>query len=184
MTMPPREGSTLLTRKTAWPGKFIKLELERVALPGGAIAELEIIHHPGASLVVPILATGDIVLVRQFRHAAGGWLLEAPAGKLDAGEAPEHCAHRELEEETGFKAATLEKLGVIHTTPGFTDELIHLFVARDLSDGVMAHEANEVMSVERHPSREVLAMLRDGRITDAKTLCALMLLHLRSPLDA
>ena len=181
--MTKREGSTLLTRKQVWPGKVVRLDLERVALPGGAIAELEIIHHPGASCVVPILSTGEIVLVRQFRHAVGCWLLEAPAGKLDAGEAPELCAHRELEEETGLKAASLEKLGVIHTTPGFSDEVIHCFVARDLSDGTMAHEANEVMTVERHPAKDVLAMLRDGRITDAKTICVLSPLHLQSPLD-
>ena len=79
--MTEREGSTLLTRKLVWPGKVIRLDLERVALPGGAIAELEIIHHPGASCVVPILSTGEIVLVRQFRHAVSGWLLEAPAGR-------------------------------------------------------------------------------------------------------
>jgi ADP-ribose pyrophosphatase len=178
MTASDRGGSTLLTRKSVWPGKTVRLDLERVALPGGAVAELEIVHHPGASCVVPVLATGEIVLVRQFRHAAGGWLLEAPAGKLDPGEAPEVCARRELEEETGLIAGSLQKLGAIHTTPGFSDEIIHLFVARDLTEGRMAHEANEVMTIERHAAADVLAMLRDGRITDAKTICALALLHL------
>lgn len=177
-----QERSTLLTRKNIWPGSTIRLDLERVALPGGAIAELEIVRHPGASCVVPVLASGEIVLVRQFRHAAGGWLLEAPAGKLDAGEAPEDCARRELEEETGLVAARIEKLGMIHTTPGFSDEIIHLYVARDLSQGVAARDEHEVMTVERHAAADVARMLRDGRISDAKTICALALLHLESPL--
>jgi ADP-ribose pyrophosphatase len=171
-----QERSTLLTRKSIWPGRTVRLDLERVSLPGGAIAELEIVHHPGASCVVPVLDSGEIAFVRQFRHAVGGWLLEAPAGKLDAGEAPEDCARRELEEETGFVAGRLEKLGLIHTTPGFSDEIIHLYVARDLVPGIVAHDEHEVMSVERHPRADVMAMLRDGRITDAKTICALALL--------
>ena len=174
--MTPREGSRLLTRKSIWPGRTVKLDLERVALPGGAVTELEIVRHPGASCVVPVTAAGEIVLVRQFRHAVSTWLLEAPAGKLDPGEPPDTCARRELEEETGLKCGRLEKLGLIHTTPGFSDEVIHLFAAFDLTEGTLARDANEVMEIERHPLAAVRAMMCDGRITDAKTLCALALL--------
>ena len=120
----PSGGSTLLTRKAIWPGRTVKLDLERVRLPNGVTTELEIVHHPGAACVVPLAADGSVTLVRQFRHAVGDYLLEAPAGKLDPGEAPAACAARELEEETGLRAGLLELLGRVHPTPGFCDEVI------------------------------------------------------------
>jgi ADP-ribose pyrophosphatase len=167
--------STLLTRKSVYPGRTVKLDLERVALPNGHVVELEIVHHPGASAVVPLLPDGDVLLVRQFRHAIGGWLLEVPAGKLDPGEAPETCATRELSEETGHAASTLVRLGRIHVSPGFCDEVIHLFLARDLVPGEQRHEHGEVLSVERMAFEEALRLVREGAITDSKTIAALSL---------
>jgi len=171
---PDGEGR-LLTKKPVWPGSTVKLFLERVALPNGRVAELEIVHHPGAACVVPFVSDDDVLLVRQYRWAASGWLLEAPAGKLDAGEAPDVCARRELEEETGHVAGVLEPLGAIFPTPGFCDERIHLFVARQLTPGQQATEPDEVLSVQRVAFADALAMVADGRIQDGKTIAALLI---------
>ncbi|MEM7248895.1 MAG: NUDIX hydrolase, partial [Acidobacteriota bacterium] len=125
------ESSRLIESRVIHPGRTVRLELEKVELPGGHVTELEVIHHPGASCVLPFVTDDRVVLIRQFRHAAGGFLWEAPAGKLDPGEHPDRCAGRELEEETGYRAGRLEPLGPILTTPGFTDERIHLYTAHD-----------------------------------------------------
>jgi len=108
-------------------GKVVHLFVETVTLPNGHTTTLEVIHHPGAAAVVPFLADRTVLLVRQYRHAAGGYIWEVPAGKLD-GELPEVCARRELVEEAGVEAGRLESLGDIVTTPGFSDEVIHLFL--------------------------------------------------------
>ncbi len=147
---------------------------ERVALEGGREAVLEIIRHPGAAVVVPVTGAGEVVLVRQYRHAVGGWLLEAPAGKLAADEAPDSCARRELEEETGYRAGRLEPLGWIWSSPGFTDEKLHLFAAYDLAAGRQELEPDELLTLERLPLHEARARALDGRIRDAKTVCALL----------
>lgn len=168
--MSASDEGRLLTKKSVFPGRTVKLFLERVALPGGAIAELEIVRHPGAACVLPVLPSGEVVLVRQWRHAAGGWLLEAPAGKLDAGEAPEACARRELLEEAGLVANELVPLGSALMTPGFCDERIHFYLAPDPSEGTAQLEHDEVLTLERHAKDEVVRMAADGRIDDAKTL--------------
>ncbi len=170
---------TLLTRKSVYPGRTIHLFLERVALPNGAVAELEIVRHPGAACVVPVTDDGHVLMVRQWRHAAGGWLLEAPAGKLDPGEAPRACAARELEEETGHVAGDLIELGFILVSPGFCDERIHLFLARGLTPGTAALEPDEALSVERHAIEDVVSMVAGGAITDSKTIAAISRARLR-----
>lgn len=164
----------LLDRTTAWTGRLLEVAVERLRLPGGATAELEIIRHPGAAVVVPLTADGEVVLVRQYRHAVGEWLLEAPAGKLSPGEAPEACARRELEEETGWRAAELVPLGAVWSSPGFTDELLHLFLARGLDAGSQALESDELLRVETRSLAQAARMARDGRIADSKTVCALL----------
>ncbi len=164
----------LLGRSQAFPGKLVDLWLERVLMPNGAEAELEVVRHMGASAVVPLTAEGDVLLVRQYRHATGGWLLEIPAGTLEGGdEEPETCAHRELIEETGFRARQLEALGWIWTTPGFTDEKIWLYLATELEQSEQALEYDEVLSVERLPLERAVAMAQAGEIRDAKTICGL-----------
>ena len=175
----PASEGRLLSRKPAYPGRTIQVFLERVALPGGRVTELEIVHHPGAACILPVLADGTVVLVRQWRHAGGGWLLEAPAGKLDAGEEPEACARRELLEETGLVAGKIVSLGSILMTPGFCDERIHLYLALQPTDGVAALEPDEILTLHRVPASEAVAMATDGRIEDAKTLALIARARLR-----
>jgi len=178
--MPAKEEKAqLLTRKTVYRGRIIRLDLERVQLPGGPVHELEVIRHPGASCIVPFVSEDEVLLLRQYRHAAGGFLYELPAGTLEEGEHPDDCAARELEEETGFKAGRLEKLGSIRTTPGFSDEIIHIYAAHDLTPGTQATEDCEILSVERLRFDEALDMIRDGRLMDAKSICGLSLAQLR-----
>jgi ADP-ribose pyrophosphatase len=164
----------LLDRRTVYAGRVLEVEIDRLRLPAGGTTEFEIIRHSGGSVVAPITDAGEVLLIRQFRYATGEWLLEAPAGKLAPGEAPESCARRELEEETGWRAAELVPLGAVWTSPGFTDELLHLFLARDLEPGTQALEEAELLTVEKTPLHEAVAMAGDGRIADAKTVCAVL----------
>lgn len=164
-----------------YKGRVVDLNLEEVLLPNGRTVSLEIIRHSGAAAVVPMLADGGIVMIRQYRHAAGGMIYEIPAGRLDPGEGPLDCAKRELSEEVGQEAAQWERLGAIFTTPGFTDEKIHLFLASKLSPVAQALEHDEVIEVVERPLSELITMIRQGEIIDGKTICGLMLAywHLR-----
>ncbi len=131
------------------------------------------LRHPGAAAVVPFLDDDRILLLRQYRYAAGGTIWEIPAGKLDPGEDPESCAARELEEETGYRAGRIEKTGVILSSPGFTDERIHLFCAYDLKGGRLQHEKGEQIEIHEIRFSEALAMIERGDLTDAKSIVAL-----------
>jgi ADP-ribose pyrophosphatase len=152
----------------------LKMSEEQVRLPNGRTAVLDIVRHPGASAIVPFVSVDEILLIRQFRHAAGGSILEVPAGKLDPGDTPEACAARELEEEAGRRARRLVKLASIFTTPGFTDEVIHLFAAFDLESVPTRHEHDEV--IERVPMRldHALDLVWQGTLRDAKSALALI----------
>jgi len=165
----------LVERRVIWEGSVGSFGLDTVVLPSGERATLAIFRHPGASAVVPFLDAENVVLLRQFRHAAGGVIWEVPAGKLDRGEDPARCAARELEEETGYRAGRLVQTGSILTTPGFTDERIHLFCAYDLVEGATAHEADEVIRTEVIALERALALIESGEISDGKTIAALFL---------
>ena len=159
-----------------YKGRIVDLHLEHVTLPNGHAVELEVMHHPGASAVAAVDDAQRVVLIRQFRHAAGGYIWELPAGVLGPGEAPAACAARELREEAGLVAAELRHLGTIFTTPGFCDERIHLFLAQRLRQDAHAHEADEVIAeITRLPLREALGRIRSGDIVDGKTIAGLHL---------
>ena len=159
-----------------YKGRVVHLTTEEITLPNGHRMELEIVRHPGASAVVPLTADGEVLLIRQYRHAVGGFIYEVPAGKLDRkGESPEVCAARELTEEAGVVAGRITPLASIVTTPGFTDEVIHLFLAEDLTPAATAHESDEVITLLRRPLATCLEMIEKGEITDAKSICALFL---------
>ena len=171
---PPARDAQRLGEKEVYRGRILRLVLETVRLPNGGVCELEIVRHPGAAAIVPVDSDGRVLLVRQYRHATAGWILEVPAGKLDHGETPQACAAREVEEETGFRPGALVPMGWIWTTPGFSDEKIWLFLARDLTAGRQELQADEALSVERVPLQEAITMASSGDITDAKSVCALL----------
>ena len=169
----------LVATERLYTGRIVNLDLDTVGFPDGSTGTLEMLRHPGASAVVPFLddpRADDprIILIRQFRHAADGFLWEIPAGRLDPGEEPEACARRELREETGYSAADCRRLVTIHTTPGFTDERIHLFMATGLRSGDHAREADEFVEVHETRWSEALRLVEDGEVSDAKTLAALL----------
>jgi len=163
-----------ISRRAAYDGRILRVNLDRVALPNGREIDLEFIEHPGAAAVVPLHADGSVTMIRQFRYATGGWLLEVPAGKLDKGEAPEDCARRETREEAGVLAGRLHALGPIWTTPGFTNERIWLFAATQLTPAPQELQADEVLEVLRMPLREALELIERGEMPDVKSLAALL----------
>lgn len=165
--------------KNIYTGKVVTLNLETVTLPNGATVELEIVRHPGAAAVVPMKDDRTVVLVRQFRLAAGGFIYEIPAGKLRPGEDPQHCAAREIEEETGYRAGAIEPLEAFFTAPGFTDEIMHLFLATGLLKTRQHLDHDEVLDVVEMSLAEALARIRDGTIRDAKTIVGLQSVYLR-----
>lgn len=161
--------------REVYRGRLLHVQLEAVKLPNGVEVVLEMVRHPGAAAVVPLGAGEQVVLVRQFRHAAGDFLWEVPAGVLRHGEEPRACAARELEEETGLVAGELLPLGTIFPSPGFCDEKIHVFLARDLSPGRQQLERDEVLTVRSVPFARAVDMIAAGEIQDAKTVAALHL---------
>ncbi len=159
--------------RVAYQGRSISVHIEPVDLPDGRQIELDVVRHPGASAIVPFESDDVVLLIRQFRHCAGGMIWEIPAGKLD-GDAPEVCARKELEEEAGRQAGRLENLGPIWTTPGFTDEVIHLFAAFDLTEIPARPEEDEIIEVVPTPLKEALEMVWSGELRDAKSALALI----------
>ena len=160
-------------------GRIINVDLDEVRFPNGSIGELEIVRHPGAAAVVPFLSDpfGDdpqILLLRQYRYAAEDYLYEIPAGRLDPGEDPADCARRELREETGCTAERVEHLLTFYTTPGFTDEKIHLFMATGLTQGQSGRESDEFIEVQTFPLSRALSMVGSGDIRDGKTALSLL----------
>ena len=164
----------IVSSRLVHDGRVVRLSIDEVRLPNGNLCTLEIVRHPGAAAVVPLDADGNVHLVRQYRYATGGFLLEVPAGKLDPGEAPEACAVREVEEETGLRAGRLEPLGWLWTTPGFTDEKIWLYLATELLPSAQDLQPDEVLAVEKVPFDEAVSMAARGDLVDAKSALALL----------
>lgn len=160
-------------RRTVFQGRIVDVGVERVRLPNGRDVDLEVIRHPGGAAAVAVDERQRVCLLRQYRHVAGGWIWELPAGKLDSGEGPSATAKRELAEEAGVFAASWTPLGRIHSSPGVLAEVIHLYLARGLSEVDLGHESDEVIEVHWVPLADALAWCGDGTITDAKTLVGL-----------
>ena len=163
-----------LSSEIKFDGKLIKVTYD-IADVNGKEAWREVVHHPGASAVVAIDENNHIIMEKQFRYALNDYLLEIPAGKLDKGEDPLACAKRELEEETGIVASEWISLGTIATSPGFCNEVIHLYVAKGLSKGEIHWDEDEYVEVERYTFDELLQRIKDEKIKDSKTLSALLL---------
>lgn len=158
-----------------YQGRVIRLNVERVRLPNNSVADLEIIHHPGGAAVLALDDQQRICLLHQFRHAAGGWVWELPAGKIDNREPHLQTAQRELQEEAGHSAAHWQYLGRSLSSPGVFTEVVHLYLATQLTRTASQPEEHEVFKVEWLPFNEVLDMVKRGEIIDSKTLVALLL---------
>ena len=168
-----------IASKRIHKGRVIDLDVDTVRFPDGSTGELEIVRHPGAAAVLPFAsdpggADPTILLITQYRYAANGPLIEIPAGRLNPGEDPQVCARRELLEEVGVKAGRVERLTTIWTTPGFTDERIHLFWASDLTADKHAREPDEFIEVTPKPLSEALTLIRNGDISDSKTVLCIL----------
>jgi ADP-ribose pyrophosphatase len=166
---------TTIEEKTLYDGSLLHVKYKTIELPNGQRAGREIVEHPGAVAMVPILPTGEIMLIRQFRTATQSVLYEIPAGTLEPDEDPLVAAVRELREEIGYRAEKLQKLGGIHVAPGYSTEYIHIYLATQLHHAPLAGDADELIMPHPVSMDEALTLIRDGRITDAKTVSGLLL---------
>ncbi|EPR13332.1 NUDIX domain-containing protein [Ruminiclostridium papyrosolvens] len=165
-----------LKTEDIYKGNIIKVQNLTVSLPNGKEATRDIVLHPGASVVVPINEKGELYMVKQFRKPLDMTTLELPAGKLDsAGEDPKLCAERELMEETGLRAGKIEHLISIHTTPGFCNEVIHMYAATELTQGDSCTDEDEFLDVEKIHISKLVDMILNHEITDAKTIIGVMM---------
>jgi ADP-ribose pyrophosphatase len=175
-----RRDRHMIESQPIYDGRIVHLAIDTVRFPDGSSGDLELVRHSGASAVLPVLSEPDgpdpqILLIRQFRYASGGHMLEVPAGRPDRpGEDWESCARRELQEETGLIAESVTPLTTIFTTPGFTDEIIHLFMATGLSTGRRSLDADEFVEPVPMALSEALERIRTGEINDAKTICCIL----------
>jgi len=156
-----------------YQGKLFSFASEDVTLPNGSRAEMAMVRHPGSTAVVPLLDDNTVVMELQYRHAMEDYLLEIPAGTMEPGELPLDCAHRELEEETGFKAKRMIELGPIHILPAYSDEITHVYIARELSPTHQRLDEDEILEVVHYPLEQKFTMIADGHITDALTVLSL-----------
>ena len=156
-----------------YQGHFFSFVSEDVTLPNGSRAEMAVVRHPGSTAVVPFLDDNTVVMEIQYRHAVGEYLLEIPAGTMEPGELPLDCAKRELEEETGFAATRMIELGPVHLLPAYSDEITHVYIARDLIPAPQKLDKDEILEVVHYPFEQTIRMIADGRITDALTVLSL-----------
>lgn len=158
-----------------YTGNIINVDRVTVILPNGKEATRDVVRHPGAAVILPVTDDWKILMVEQYRKPCEMVSLELPAGKLDAGEPPEECARRELQEETGYIAGKLEKVLTIHSTPGFSDEVLHMFIATNLVPNKANPDEDEFISCKEYEIPELISMIEEGKITDAKTIIGVFL---------
>lgn len=168
--------------ESIFKGKIVDLRVDEVELPDGKRAKRELIKHPGAVCVIAITDNGKIILVEQYRKALERPLVEVPAGKLEPGEEPSFCAERELEEETGYRPGSIEHIQSFYTSPGFADELVHVFLAKELQkvEGGLVADEDEFVDLLEVTLEEAEELAKSERIFDAKTLWALQYIRLNS----
>lgn len=174
-------NESILRTEAVFEGIFLNVFVNTIQLPDGRTAKREVMQHPGAVGVVAFETDDTLLLIRQYRAGIDRAIIEIPAGLLENGEDPSACAERELREETGYRPGTLESLGGFHIAPGYTNEYIHLYAARELTPDPLAQDSEEFLELLRVPFDEALAMVERGDISDSKTIIALMkVIRLRS----
>ena len=166
----------IIKNETVYAGKIVRLQVDTFEDKGGGEYFREIVRHPGAVAIVPFAGPDEIYLIRQYRHPHNEVIYEIPAGTLEEGEDYETCAARELEEELGFSAGRLERLLLIYPSPGVMDEKIMIFKTADLTSSVQNLEDDEELVIEKMPFNRALDLIKEGKIKDAKTICALLYL--------
>jgi 8-oxo-dGTP pyrophosphatase MutT (NUDIX family) len=172
-------STTLNSQTTLHQGRVFRLVRENVTLENGVVTDLDVIRHPGAAAIVPFLDRNTLLLIKQYRHAAGGFIWEIPAGTIDSGEPPLACAKRELIEETGFSALNWEKIGEITPLPAYSDERIHIFSATNLTPATQHLDQDEILDVHEVSFDDALLMIRNRQIQDAKTISGLFMANLQ-----
>ena len=173
--MTSSQGEVVLNSRRIYEGRVVSLRVDTVTLPGGRTATREIVEHRAAAVIVPLDGMGNVLLERQFRKAVDSILLEIPAGVLEAGEAAEDGARRELEEETGYRAGRLERLGGFYSSPGFCTEFLHAFLATELTPGPARTEADEDIEPVWVPLARIRELIASGEVRDAKSVASLLL---------
>jgi ADP-ribose pyrophosphatase len=173
----PKKSGKILSKKTVFKGPLFSVAIENIADPEGNKGRRDIVHHGGSVVILPVDKTGRVLLVRQFRHAAGQYLWELPAGGLDGDENPLSGAKRELLEETGYTSENWRKALFFYVSPGFLDESMHIYVARDLKRGKAQPEEDEFITKRLFPLRQALKMVNGGKILDAKTIVGILWLR-------
>jgi ADP-ribose pyrophosphatase len=164
----------LISSETAYSGRLFDVTLDKLEMDSGVIAYREIIRHPGAVAMVPVDPEGNLLLVTQYRHAAGRRLLELPAGTLEKGEQPLAAVSRELQEEVGFIPGKIESLGGIFVAPGYTSEYIHIFLCTELSPSRLGADEDEDIEVEVRTPAQALAAIESGEICDGKSVAGIL----------
>jgi ADP-ribose pyrophosphatase len=170
----------LLNSEYVYRGRVITLRVDTIKMESGHERPREVIEHPGAVALVPVTESGDLLLIRQYRYAAERWLMEVPAGTLDPDEDALTCADRELQEETGFRAAQIERIGGFYVAPSYAQEYIHVYLATGLTESRLDPDDDEDIEVVPTSLNEALAMIERGEIEDAKTVSAVLMYALKA----
>jgi ADP-ribose pyrophosphatase len=175
-----RHSAVVKKSETIYSGKRITVTKDIIVQPGGATAMREVVRFANAAACVPLTKKKEVVLIKQFRYPTGGYIYEIPAGILNWREKPTSCAAREVEEETGLRPGKLTFIGKIHPSPGVCTEVIYLFLAEDLKESLQNLEHGEEIKVRKVALKKAFQMIKEGKITDAKTICALFLVRERT----
>ncbi len=168
-----RPKSQVHTVRKIFKGKSYTFDVEEVTLPNGRKAVYSMIRHPGSTGIVPIMDDGTVLMLSQYRHVIGRYILEIPSGTMELGETPLQCARRELEEETGYRAGEMIKIGAVHIMPAYSDELIHVYLAKGLIPAEQHLDQDEIIETVRYPLDELMRFIDEGKITDGLTVLAL-----------